>query len=121
MGGAGSWALTAQIGFAEARAGDDRGLAVSRDAFAAALRLRPGDVKLLTQSALIWLESGDAPRARQLAEQALARDSGEWLAWAVLARASKRLGNDPEAQDAAARARALVPPEARRVLDDVLR
>jgi len=120
MGGAGSWTLTAQIAFAEARAGRQDRLAVSRDAFAAALRLRPGDATLLAQSGWIWLESGDAMRARLTAEQALARDPQEWLAWGVFARASRQLGNGPEAERAAAKAHALVPPAGRRVLDAVL-
>jgi len=120
MGGAGSWTLTAQIAFAEARAGRQDRLAVSRDAFAAALRLRPGDATLLAQSGWIWLESGDAMRARLAAEQALARHPEEWLAWGVLARASRQLGNGLEAERAAAKAHALVPPAGRRVLDAVL-
>jgi hypothetical protein len=121
IGGPGSWALTAQIAFAEARAGEPGQFAVSRDAFATALRLRPGDPRLLAQSAWVWLESGDAPQARRTAEQALARDQREWLAWAVLARASKALGDTASAGYAAGRARDLAPSDARRVLDSLLR
>jgi hypothetical protein len=121
IGGPGSWALTAQIAFAEARAGEPSQFAVSRDAFAIALRLRPGDPRLLAQSAWVWLESGDAPQARQTAQQALARDPREWLAWAVLARASKALGEAAEAGYAAGRARDLAPSNARGLLDPLLR
>lgn len=117
IGGSGSWALTAQIAFAEARAGEPSQFGASRDAFAAALRLRPGDPKLLAQSAWVWLESGHALQARRTAEQALARDPREWLAWAVLARASKTLGDLAEAGHAAGRARALAPSEAPGILD----
>jgi hypothetical protein len=121
IGGPGSWALTAQIAFAEARAGEPSQFAVSQDAFAVALRLRPGDPRLLAQSAWVWLESGDALQARRTAEQALARDPREWLAWAVLARASKALGDMAGAGHAAGRARALAPSEARGLLDPLLR
>lgn len=120
MGGVGSWALTAQIAFAEARTGAPSRFIASRDAFAVALRLRPGDPRLLAQSAWVWLESGDALQARQMAEQALARDPGEWLAWAALARASKALGNVAEAEHATGRARGLAPPDALRLLDPLL-
>ena len=121
IGGAGSWALTAQIALAEARTGEPSQLAVSRDAFATALRLLPGNPRLLAQSAWVWLESGDALTARQTAEQALAGEPLEWLAWAVLARASKVLGDVPRAEHATGRARDLVPPEARPLLDTLLR
>ncbi|MGH2607691.1 MAG: hypothetical protein ACRDHF_01265 [Tepidiformaceae bacterium] len=121
IGGPGSWALTAQIAFAEARAGEPSQFAVSRDAFATALRLRPGDPRLLAQSAWVSLESGDAREARRTAEQALARDPGEWLAWAVLARALRVLGDAAGAGHAAARARDLAPFDARGLLDPLIR
>src|SRR5262249_50066869 len=79
IGGRGSWTLTAQIAFAEARNGEPSQLGVSRDAFAVALRLRPEDPRLLAQSAWVWLESGDAVKARQLAERALAHEPREWV------------------------------------------
>lgn len=120
MNGASSWALTAQVAFAEARAGERSRLPVSRDAFAAALRLRPGDPRLLAQWGWAWLESGDAGQARRLAEQALGRDPREWLAWAVLARSASDLGDVSGAEGAARKARELVPPEARRLLDAML-
>lgn len=121
LGGAGSWALTAQIALAEARAGEPGQFDVSQAAFAVALRLRPGDPRLLAQSAWVWLESGHALQARRTAERALARDPREWLAWAVLARASKALGDTAGAGHAAGQARALAPPEARGLLDPLLR
>jgi tetratricopeptide (TPR) repeat protein len=120
MGGAGSWALTAQLALAEARAGERGQLAASRDAFAVALRLRPGDARLLAQWGWSWLESGDPVQARQTAERALARDPREWLAWAVLARSSRELGDRAEAERAVARARELAPPEAHRLLNAML-
>ncbi len=120
MNGSSSWALTAQVAFGEARAGERSRLAVSRDAFAAALRLRPGDPQLLAQSGWAWLESGDAGQARRLAEQALGRDPREWLAWAVLARSARDLGDLTGAEGAARKARALVPSGARRLLDAML-
>lgn len=121
LGGPGSWALSAQIAFAEARAGEPGQFAVSRDAFATALRLRPGDPRLLAQTAWVWLESGDAREARRTAEQALARDPAEWLAWAVLARALRVLGDTAGAGHAAGRARDLAPSDARGLLDPLLR
>ena len=120
LGGAGSWALTAQLALAEARAGERGQLAASRDAFAVALRLRPGDARLLAQWGWSWLESGDPVQARQTAERALARDPREWLAWAVLARSSRELGDRAEAERAVARARELAPPEAHRLLNAML-
>ena len=60
MSGAGSWTLVAQVAFAEARAGERSRLALSREAFATALRLRPDDPKLLAQWAWAHLEGGDA-------------------------------------------------------------
>src|SRR5262249_18943405 len=83
-----SWTLIGQVAFAEARAGERSRLAVSRQAFAMALRLRPGDPNLLAQWGWATLEGGDAGEARRIAEQALAHNSREWLAWAVLARAA---------------------------------
>jgi hypothetical protein len=120
MGGADAWALTGQLAFAEARAEGKNEFTASRDAFALALRWRPGDAKLLAQAGWIWLESRDAVRARDTARQALARDQREWLAWAVLARSSSTLGDATEAERAAGRARSLAPPEAHRLLDGLL-
>jgi hypothetical protein len=121
VGGPGSWALTAQITFAEARSGEPSGLAASREAFAAALRRLPEDPHLLAQSAWVWLESGDASKAQRTAEQALAREPREWVAWAVLARVLRAQGDVAAADQATSRARGLAPPEARPLLDGVLR
>jgi len=120
MSGSGAWALSGQIALAAARAGERDQLAVSRDAFDAALRLRPGDANLLAQSGWTWLEAGDAARARESARRALARDPREWLGWALLARSSRVLGDMPEAELAAAKARALAPDTAQRLLETVL-
>ena len=121
MSGAGAWTLTGQIALAEARTGDRGKLAISRDAFATALRLRPGDPNLLAQWAWVWLESGDAERARQIADEALARDPREWLAWAVLARSARVLGDRAVGDDAARKAHALAPMEAQSLVAELLR
>jgi len=122
VGGPGSWALKAQIAFAVARTtGQPSQFAASREAFAVALKLRPDDPRLLAQSAWVWLESGDPAQARRAAEQALAREPREWMAWAVLARVAKVSGDPPRAQQATARARELAPPEALPLLDSLLR
>lgn len=121
VGGPGSWALRAQIAFAEARTGQPSQLATSRDAFAVALQLRPDDPRLLAQSAWVWLESGDPLRARRTAEQALAREPREWVAWAVLARALKAQGDAHGTEQATSRARSFAPPEARPLLESLLR
>jgi hypothetical protein len=115
------WALKAQIAFAEARSGRPSQLAASRDAFAVALRLRPNDARLLAQSALVWLESGDAAQARRTAERALSLDPKDWIAWTVLARVSKEGGDAVTAQQAVARARELAPAEARASVEALLR
>lgn len=116
-GSVASWTLTAQIALAQARAGDRSKLSESLDAFEAAARLSPDDPHLLAQWSWARLESGDAARARQMAERALSRDPAEWLAWAVLARSARELGNLEEAERAVGTARKLAPPEARRLLD----
>src|SRR5262249_34689809 len=54
--GAGSWALTAQLAFAQARAGDRSKLPVSVAAFSAAAAMRPRDAELLAQWGWAWLE-----------------------------------------------------------------
>jgi O-antigen ligase len=118
-GSVASWTLTAQVAFAQARAGDRGKLAESLDAFQAADRLRPDDPGLLAQWSWAWIESGDAARARQTAERALSRNPGEWLGWAVLARSARELGNVAEAERALESARKLAPPEARRLLDSI--
>jgi tetratricopeptide (TPR) repeat protein len=119
MSGAGSWALAGQVAFAEAQAGQRGKLVESLDAFAAAARLRPGDAKLLAQWGWAWLESGDPARARQTAERALSHDPRAWLAWAVLARSARALGDRAEAERAVGKARELASPEAGRLLDAI--
>jgi tetratricopeptide (TPR) repeat protein len=116
VSGADSWTLSGQVAFALARAGEPGQLAASREAFAAALRMRPGDAKLLAQWGWSWLESGQAKQAREAAERALARDPREWLAWAVLSLSARDLGDTAGADGALSRARELAPPEAQRLL-----
>jgi len=120
MSGAASWALTGQVALAEGRAGERSRLPISRDAFAAAVRLRPGDANLLAQWGWACAESGDAVEARRIAERAVARDPREWLAWAVVARSAKDLGDLTGAESAAGKARELLPPEARGFLNEML-
>jgi cytochrome c-type biogenesis protein CcmH/NrfG len=121
MSGPGTWALAGQVAFAQTRAGDRTRLAASRDAFAMALRLRPGDPELLAEWGWAWLESGDPGQARRIAEQALAKDPRQWLAWMVVARSARELGDVPGAESAAGKARALAPPEVGRLLNATLR
>ena len=92
--GASYWTLSAQVAFAQVRAGDRAKLAASLDAFEHAARLRPGDGQLMTQWAWALVEAGDPARARATVQQALAEPQGAraWLAWAVLARAASELG-----------------------------
>jgi hypothetical protein len=118
LSGAASWTLTAQITFAEVRAGERSKLATSLDAFAAASRLRPRDPELLTQWGWAWLESGDPKRGREAAERAVAMsgDRPGWLAWAVLARSAREMGDGEKALGAADMAMRVAPPEARHLL-----
>src|SRR5262249_55364823 len=111
MSGPGIWAITGQVALARARAGERSELALSRDAFAAALRLRPRDPTLLAQVAWVWLESGDPSRARQIAAEAVSLGPEEWLAWAVLAQAARRVRDPEAAHEAAEKAREFAPPE----------
>jgi hypothetical protein len=121
-GSAASWTLTAQLMFAESRAGERSKLAMSLEAFAAAARLRPEDPQLMAQWGWAWLEHGDPERARQAAERAVALSGGrsEWLPWAVLARAARVLGDAAQERRAADMARSLAPPEASRLLESFL-
>ena len=121
MSSPGMWALTGQVAFAQARAGERGRLGASRDAFAMALRLRPGDPELLAQWGWVWLESGDPGQARRIAEQALAGDPRQWLAWMVVARSARALGDVSRALTAEDKARELAPLEASRLLDATLR
>jgi hypothetical protein len=120
MGG-GYWTLSAQVAFARVRAGERSELEASLAAFERAARLRPGDGQLLSQWAWALLEARDPERARTVAVKATALSQGpdRWLAWAVLARAARDLGDEAAAQHAAAQALSLAPPEARRVLESL--
>ena len=118
-GSVASWTLTAQVTLAQARMGDRSKLSESLDAFGAAAQLSPDDPRLLAQWSWAWLESGDAARARQTAERALSRNRREWLAWAVLARSARELGDLAEAERALGTARKLAPPEARRLVEAI--
>ena len=111
LGGGASWTLTAQLAFAEARAGERSKLPLSLQAFEVAAKFRPLDPQLAAQWGWALLESGDARRARQMAERALALSAGrpEWLPWAVLARSARELGDTEEARRAADNARRLAP------------
>jgi hypothetical protein len=119
--GATYWTLSAQVAFAQVRAGQRGKLEASLDAFEHAARLRPRDWQLMTQWAWALLEAGDPARARATVQQALAEPQGAkaWLAWAVLARATKDLGSETEAKRAAVNARRLAPPEADRILESL--
>jgi hypothetical protein len=119
---ASSWALSAQIAFAEARAGESAKLGASLEWFARAARLRPRDPALLAQWAWALLQGGEASKAREVARRAVTIDARrpEWLPWAVLARASAELGDPGEAKRAAETARRLAPPEARQMLGEFL-
>jgi hypothetical protein len=116
-GGAASWILAGQLAFSEGIAGERNRLPVSRDAFNEALRREPDNASLLAQLAWAWLESGDAAQARRIAEEAVARDPRAWLGWTVLARSARELGDESASGQAAVKARALAPPEARHLVD----
>ena len=120
MGG-GYWTLSAQVAFARVRAGERGQLEACLEAFEHAARLRPGDGQLLSQWAWALLEARDPARARAVAEKATSQShtADLWLAWAVLARAARDLGDEVAAQRAAGRAWSLAPPEARRFLESL--
>jgi tetratricopeptide (TPR) repeat protein len=120
MGG-GYWTLSAQVAFARVRAGERSELEASLEAFEHAARLRPGDGQLLSQWAWALLEARNPARARAVAEEATAQSqrSDLWLAWAVLARAARDLGDEAAAERAAGLARSLAPPEAQRFLESL--
>jgi predicted Zn-dependent protease len=110
------------VAFAQAMAGDRSRLRASLDAFEEAARRRPWDGPLLAQWAWALLEAGDPARARATAQRAVAGPprTETWLAWGVLARAARDLGDGAEADRAAARARSLAPPTARPVLESII-
>ncbi len=115
-----SWTLTAQLSFAAALAGDRARLPVSRNAFVEALRRQPDDAGLLAQWGWAVVESGDVAEARRIGERAVARNPRSWLGWAVLARSARVLGDLAAADAAAVKAKALAPPEARRLVDTMV-
>jgi tetratricopeptide (TPR) repeat protein len=119
---AASWALSAQVAFAEARAGDRGKLSASLAAFERASRLRPQDPALLAQWGWALLDDGNPGAARKVAERAVAMSSRrpEWLAWAVLARSARELGDAAGAERAARSARRFAPPEAQAFLAEFL-
>ena len=119
--GATYWALSAQVAFAQVRAGERGKLVASLDAFERAVRLRPRDWQLRTQWAWALLEAQDPAHALATVHQALTEPEGAkaWLTWAVLARAAKDLGSETEAAQAAMNARRLAPPEAGRILESL--
>lgn len=121
-GGAAYWALSARVAFAQARAGDRSRLEASLAAFDRAAQFRPRDGQLLVEWAWALLEAGDPARARVTASRALAElpGAGAWLAWAVLARAAREMGDGAAAAAAATRARTLAPPQVRPVLESIL-
>ena len=112
LGGATSWVFTAQIALAEARAGERSKLPVSVEAFGKVAALRPQDPLIMAQLGLAWIESGDPVRARAAAQRALSLPGGrdQWLAWAVLSRAARDLGEAALSAKAAEQAGRLTPP-----------
>ncbi len=114
------WTLTGRVAFAQAGVGDRSKLAVALDAFAAAAQLQPDDPQILSEWGLVLLERGDPWRARQLAEQAVALGPKDWLAWALLARSARELGDSARAQQAASEARVLAPPGSSHLLEILL-
>ncbi len=119
---AASWALSAQVAFAEARAGDRAKLPESLAAFDRAARLRPQDPALLAQWGWALLDAGNPAAARKVAERAIEMSARrpDWLAWAVLARSARELGDDGAARRAADEAARAAPAEARHLLAEFL-
>jgi hypothetical protein len=111
------WTLRAQIAQGQAMAGGPGSLAEAVEAYTEAVRLRPGDGHLHALRALALLELGDPAQARAAAERAIAREPSTWLAWAVLARSARSLGDGRRAEEAAARARDLAPASAKALME----
>jgi len=118
--GAYHWVLVGQVALGQYRGGDRSKLATALEAYETAARLRPGDSWILANWGMAWLDARNPERARQVAEQAVAQKRDNWLGWAVLARAASQLGDTTRTLQAAARARALAPPEARSLLDELV-
>ncbi len=119
---AASWALTAQLTFAESRAGDRAKLAESLAAFEHAARLRHQDPALLSQWGWALLDAGNPAAARRVAERAIEMSARrpDWLAWAVVARSARELGDGEAARRAAGEAERIAPAEARQMLAEFL-
>jgi hypothetical protein len=120
--GATAWSLAAQVALAQARAGDRAKLGPSLEAFATAARLAPDNARLRSHWAWALLIAGDPARAREVAQEALdlTPQQRDWLAWAVLARAARDLGDRETGREAAGRARGHAPPGAQGLLDRLL-
>jgi len=114
------WRLSGQIAFRRATAGHPEELGEAIRDFSEADRLRPEDPEILTQWALAMIQGRHPAAAKTLAENALAIDPKSWLAWAVLARSHWQLGDPSQAQRCAKEARALAPPAARGLLENLL-
>jgi tetratricopeptide (TPR) repeat protein len=111
------WLVRGQVALTRARDGELQQRVAALAAFARADRLRPNDIRILTPWALTLLIDNQPAQARALAERVVRMDDEEWLAWAVIARASARLGDQPREREADAEARRRVPPENVRFLD----
>lgn len=114
------WLLGGRVALARVSAGQRDQLDLALREFSEAARLRPGDPIILSQWALALEQSGDAVGAGRMAGEALAGDRSTWLAWAVLARSHKELGNHAQAARSAEEARQSVPPASRDFLEKLL-
>ena len=104
------WLAKAKIALARFLDGEPDQLPIALTAFAMADHFRPNDADVLTPWSVALLRDGQPARARDLAGRVLARNPRDWLAWAVVARASGQMGDLEKAKGAAAEARRLVPP-----------
>jgi hypothetical protein len=111
------WLMKAKVALARAEDGQADQLRAALAAFAMADRLRANDADVLTPWSIALLRDGQTARARELAERVLSTNDGDWLAWAVLARASAATGDTEKGKHAAAEARRLAPPGAGAFLD----
>jgi tetratricopeptide (TPR) repeat protein len=115
------WMLAGQVALARAAAGELREIDTARAAFAEAARQRPLDPRALTYGAMASLEADLPAQARALAARALGLDRDDWLAWAVLARASDRLGDATGAEQARMEARRAAPAEVGDAIERLVR
>jgi uncharacterized DUF497 family protein len=77
--------------------------------FATAQRLRPNVMAVMGPWSLVLLQDGQIENARELARLVVSRNRLDWIAWTVLSRASRQLGDWDTAMYAAAEARRRVP------------